>query len=118
MPEQGMWGFGQGFSGEKWDQEAFFGEIKRLSGIPVKESADGMDWGKLDTLANLFASLSGSLRQVIQKKDMSEAGFLAKQAVQFADDFREAVGDQYPAENPPSLDDVKIPAGPGVEGEV
>lgn len=118
MPEQGMWGFGQGFSGEKWDQEAFFGEIKRLSGIPVKESAEGMDWAKLDEMANLFASLSGSLRLVIQKKDMSEAGGLAAMAVKFAKDLKEAVGDQFPAENPPALEDVTIPAGPGVEGEV
>lgn len=117
MPEQGMWGFGQGFSGEKWDQESFFGEIKRLSGIPVKESADGMDWGKLDELANLFASLSGSLRQVIQKKDMSEAGGLAAMAVKFANDFKQVVGDQYPAENPPAPEDVPIPSGPGAEVE-
>lgn len=118
MPEQGMWGFGQGFSGEKWDQEAFFGEIKRLSGIPVKESVDGMDWGKLDELANLFASVSGSLRTVIQKKDMSEAGFLAAQAFKFAQAFKEVVGDNYPADNPIPLDDVPIPAGPPVEREV
>jgi hypothetical protein len=39
-------------------------------------------------------------------------------AVKFAKDLREAVGDQIPAENPPALEDVTIPAGPGVEGEV
>lgn len=99
MSERGF-GLGTGFdtSGKKWDVDEFFQEAKRLSGMPVDEGANGVDWGRVANFAAIFSTIGRDLSNAISKRDKSEAGWLAANLHEAVQNFVKVMGMHVPTQ--------------------
>lgn len=92
MPDHGTWGTAYGFTDKKWDPDEFFGEMKRLSGLPVKESAADLDWSKLNALASVLSQMGSDLKLMVEHRDATGTGFLARKTKEFCENLIKEVG--------------------------
>lgn len=93
-------GFGAGFdtSGKKWDVNEFFHEAKRLSGIPVQEGPNEVNWGRVANFAAIIQTVGRDLQGAISKRDVSEAGWLAANLHEAVESFVKVMGMHVPSQ--------------------
>lgn len=92
MPDFGAWVTGTGFADRKWNMDEFFEEVQRLSGIPRKDKDDGLDWGRLNAMASVLIEMGKDLKRLVETRDASAVGFLARRAQEFAESLVKEVG--------------------------